>query len=226
MIINLLIQELNEHETCFVKYKQNGKIYEKQFSLISYDGESITLNDVVFDVKISIKRENIISFTKHLSDDSETTRQKHKKIEEELKLKIKRDFGEISNNIHLSDILHETNIVDTIQKDDWYYNVKIMNLLKIKDIDEYKKLINNDQELIKKFKDEWKRIICLKLSEVISELANEENTTSDINIKEELQAIKNILNMIPNEVELELKQLKTFSEIKNYWPILLLPCSF
>ena len=148
MIINLLIQELNEHETCFFKYKQNGKIYEKQFSLISYDGESITLNDVVFDVKISIKRENIISFTKHLSDDSETTRQKHKKIEEELKLKIKRDFGEISNNIHLSDILHETNIVDTIQKDDWYYNVKIMNLLKIKDIDEYKKLINNDQELI------------------------------------------------------------------------------
>ena len=214
-IKNILIDKLKSKFICFMIYNDGVDTFEKPFKFSSVKNSQLSLLNCVTNKLENLKIDSIVNF-KILHDENLD------------------DSNKLSNEI-INLYQKNSTIYDFINGDKYYslvFNIKcvenkniipVLNCLRSTDINDYEKFNNNDLDILIVIKQRIKSEILKRYDEVISSLDEEYNKTTDQSIKDEINAIKNVLLSIPGEVEVELESKVKYDDIITYWPTLLLP---
>ena len=228
----LFIEKISKH-ACFVKYKVGGVSFEKPFKLAIknpsnddlqtiLDSPSINLIDCVSGSPFTLYFNDLLMFYIQHEGDVEKSEQKLKETLDEYQSifsQLKHLKGEKLHNLFFrADVNSSKNIK--------IKNIKILDSLKLDELDDYIKLTDDNEGVVNKLRDYWKSLIVERYNNTIKSIDDEIAGISDESIKLELQSIKDILGSITNDCDVELPTKKTVSEILEYWPTLLLPRSY
>ena len=211
-LLDILVDKLTDGFICIVKYKDGNSVLSKPYkNILDLTSEKIILTNYVINESESINISNIIGITIHHIDVIESNNLVDKLIESNYDKKLTFIYGK---DIMFNErCLYDKNIL------------KVLNLIKSINIDDYDKLLTSDYDMISILKLKIKEEILIRYNETLNSIDEEIESTTDQSIKDELSSIKTILMDIPNEIDFNLTNKILYKDIISYWPTLLLPKS-
>ena len=223
---SLFIEKISSF-VCFIKYRSHIYTFEKPFFLDKNLGQPLLQDSVINLIDGTTNKPFLMHFDDILMFHIQHENNPQKSLEEFSKTLADNNviFSQFKflKPRRLHDLFFRTDLEE--QKPQKIRNIKILDTLYLDDLDDYTKLFNGDGEIINQLKSVWQSQITKKLNDTLSSLDEEIKNASDESVVEELQAIKDILSIIPKESEEELSKRKTIEGVLEYWPTLLLPRS-
>jgi len=211
---------------CYISYKVGKYSFEKPFRITDYrsletlmESPNVKLLDCTTNSLILMDFDDILMFYIRHEDD-------RGKCEEELQKTLtdnKNTFSKFKflSGLSMYDLFFRNDIEES--RDTRLRNMLLLDLAHIDSLEDYDRLLSNDESMIKDFRNGWYQFIVNKYNEITGSLDEEVNNANDESVVLELQSIKEILECIPKEAEKELSTKKSIEEIMDYWPTLLLP---
>lgn len=219
---SLFIEKISSF-VCFIKYRNQSYTFERPFR-IGVNAEpliqssAINLIDCTTNTLFTMYFDDILMFhTKHENDIPKSNEELSKLIVDNEKIFSQLKFlkGKCLYDLFFRSDFDESRF-EKIR------NIRILDALQLDELDDYTKLIKNDKSVIEMLKTFWYSKIMERYNSVVKSL-NEEFSIATDDIAVELNDIKNIITIIPKDVERELSNRHTRDEILSYWPLLLLP---
>lgn len=222
---SLFLEKISAYP-CYIEYKTSKYSFEKPFRFADdrdiptlVKSDNIKLIDCTSGLVISLNFDDILMFHIDYEDDK-------KKCEEELQKTIdknKRLFSKFKflSGIPMYNLFFRSDIEES--KESRLKNMLLLDLAHVSGLDDYDRLVSNDESIIQDLRNGWHTFIVNKYHEITGSLDEEAKSANDESIVAELQSIKEILGCIPKEAESELLTKKSIKEIMDYWPTLLLP---
>lgn len=211
---------------CYINYKRSKYSFEKPFRFADVrsmqmlmESPDVKLLDCMTNSTMFMNFDDIIMFHIQYEDD-------RGKCEEELQKTISENSTLLSKFKFLKgapmyDLFFRSDVEES--RDTRLRNMLLLDLAHIDTLEDYDRLLSNDESMIKDFRHGWYQFIVNKYNEITGSLDEEVSNAKDESVVLELQSIKEILECIPKEAENELNTKKSIEEIMDYWPTLLLP---
>lgn len=222
---SLFLEKISTYP-CYIEYKSSKYSFEKPFKFADsrdmptlVKSDNIKLLDCTSGLTIALNFDDILMFYINHEDDK-------KKCEEELQKTIdknKRIFSKFRflKGIPMYNLFFRSDVDET--RETRLKNMLLLDLAHVDGLEDYDRLLGNDESIIQDLRNGWHTFIVNKYNEIISSLDEEAKNAKDDSVVLELNSIKEILGCIPKEAKSELLTKKSIKEIMDYWPTLLLP---
>lgn len=228
----ILVEKLQSGFPCTIRYRLGTSEYEKPFKLGSNNDDLLSSSQVNLVNYITNEHEtvdfaNISIFSiPHIDDLNSSIAYVDDLAEQYHKASTEFDFirGDIFYQLVFNvDVIENSHILKPVHGE--VNPITYLNLIRSTNIEDHRKLKRGEYAALERLKGGWKTLILKKYNVVLESLDKEIVATDDQNIKQEIEAIKDIIKTIPSDIGGDLAEKKTYEEIIAYWPTLLLPRS-